>query len=67
MFLSRLRVDFWNRLLCQMVLAPRDSQGERVRNTEAEREREREIDVEETLAHTRNKHKHSAQLVEEFN
>jgi len=73
MFLSRLCVDFWNRLLCRMVLAPRDSQEERVRNTEVvrererEREREKEIDVEESHAHARYKHRHSAQLVEEFN
>jgi len=58
MFLSRLRVDFWNRLLCRMVLAPRDSQGERVRNTEvpSKRERERERNrcgrVTRTHAHT---------------
>lgn len=41
MFLSRLCVDFWNRLLCRMVLAPRDSQEERVKNTEPERDRNR--------------------------
>jgi len=59
MFLSRLCVDFWNRLLCRMVLAPRDSQKERVEKTEVvcvrEREREKgiEIDVEESHTHTR--------------
>jgi len=52
MFLSRLCVDFWNRLLCQMVLAPRDSQEERIRNTEAERDRNRRGRDTRAHAHT---------------
>lgn len=52
MFLSRLCVDFWNRLLCRMVLAPRDSQEERIRNTEAERDRNRRGRDTRAHAHT---------------